>query len=346
MNVCLKHNGDILSMTANFLSIAWNISEGSTDKMVKGAIACLHELQGVECELSAKLMDLEMADFKEAIVVPQMTFGLAFGDMTLLAGGDESTRLGLLVGGAVVLDSVKALNLCDATGKLVGTGAVADTCGDTESSEIPDTDGFCEISISESMTVQELTEKKVGTVPDSPFLKKFSPQGIEKYDAADSNYAVGDHRSMTILVVSIDKDSDFQQVLSIYNAIVGDEQLPITNIVIQGGKILMEACCVKDMGFNMVIEKALLLKADLEAKVAEGSFNISVSSGKGVNYVVQTPPSRRKFYLGLGTLSSRATELGVRNDRPLICDLETWTLSSTFFEYEANNLILSKDKKS
>jgi hypothetical protein len=43
-------------------------------------------------------MDLEMVDFKKGITLPHMTFGLAYGTMTLIAGGDESTRIGLLVG--------------------------------------------------------------------------------------------------------------------------------------------------------------------------------------------------------------------------------------------------------
>jgi hypothetical protein len=86
----------------------------------------------------------------------------------------------------------------------------------------------------------------------------------------------------------------------------------------------------------------------LEENGAEGCFNISISTGKDVNFVVQSGyagVSLRKICFGVGTLSSRAIELGFRNDRPFVCDLETWTLTSTFFDYEANNLILSKDKK-
>jgi hypothetical protein len=86
----------------------------------------------------------------------------------------------------------------------------------------------------------------------------------------------------------------------------------------------------------------------LEENGAEGCFNITISTGKDVNYVVQTGyvgVSQRKVCFGVGTLSSRAIELGFRNDRPFVCDLETWTLTSTFFDYQADNLILSKDKK-
>jgi hypothetical protein len=199
MVTCLKHNGDVLNMTADFISVSWNIkTEGSADEMVMVAYACLVELHGVGCELSTKLMDLEMVDFKEGIILPHMTFGLAYGTMTLFAGGDESTRIGLLVGGPAVLDSIKALGLCDPnTRKLVGTNAVAGACGDVESSEIPGTAGFCNISLSESMAVQDVIDKNLRAapnVPDSPFLRRFLPQGIEKYGTAQSSYVVGNLR--------------------------------------------------------------------------------------------------------------------------------------------------------
>jgi hypothetical protein len=75
---------------------------------------------------------------------------------------------------------------------------VAGARGDVESSEIPGTAGFCNISLSESMAVQDVIDKNLRAapnVPDSPFLGRFLPQGIEKYGTAQSSfYVVGNLR--------------------------------------------------------------------------------------------------------------------------------------------------------